>query len=136
MARKPLYTLFWADQGTLKTRDVYEDSFEYWGPYAAAIILFFVSFITSGYFFFNQPLMDRLEYLVAPFTLVVIIQTSMIRERPLIFMPTFIVGCVWALTSLLFDAISFDIATYVFCYCATLIVVAVTLFLNYTLSQR
>lgn len=127
MAREPVYTRFWADKSKLQVKHVYEDSPEYWGPFLVLIILFLIAFVTSGYYFLNEPFQDRLEYLVAPLTLFTAAYTG-IRGRSMIFAPAFIVGCIWGLTGLYSSSITFNIAAYVFCYCST---IALMLFVDF-----
>lgn len=123
MAREPVYTRFWADRGGIHVKHVYEDSPEYWLPYIIIALFFVVAFVTSGYFFLRQPFADRLEYLVGPLTLVIAMLTG-IDGKSVIFTPAFVIGSIWGVLSI-FTSVNFNLAAYVFCYCSTLVFMAI-----------
>jgi hypothetical protein len=128
MPKEPVYTKFWAKDGRIHAKNVYEDSPEYWLPYLVITLLFIVALVVSGYFFFRQPFEDRPEYLVGPFTLFVALLVNR-NGNTAIFMPAFVVGCIWGVVSIFTD-INFNLPAYVFCYCSALLLMFIIVLLK------
>ena len=118
-----------ADRGRIVYAGPVRKDFWYYGIPVFTTVLFIASFAVSAYF--SVPLFeaDKPEYLAAPFTMVAALWTS-INSKTRLCMPTFILGSLWAGASLISDAISFDLATFVFSYCCAVTLLVVIDFLK------
>lgn len=132
MPKEPLYTKFSASGGRINVKHVYDTDIEYWGYYAIVFLIFIISFTVSGIIWYRTgAIFECLEISVIPYVFVSIMWTT-IDNRPKFFTPTFVLGCIWGFLSLLIDGLRLDIASFVFFYCFSIILV----FLVETVKHR